>query len=97
MSVSFGRQRIGTRSVPRKVRLTNAGTEVVIVNNISVTDANDGDFAETNTCGNRLAAGASCFITVTFAPSAKGKKTASISITDGNGSQQKVMLSGTGA
>jgi hypothetical protein len=97
MSVSFGSQPIGTRSVPNKITLTNTGTGAVILNSISIADANGGDFAETNTCSNRVAAGASCFITVTFTPSAKGKKTASISITDGNGSQQKVILSGTGA
>jgi hypothetical protein len=97
MSVNFGSQPIGTRSVPNKITLTNTGTGAVILNSISIADANGGDFAETNTCSNRIAAGASCFITVTFTPSAKGKKTASISITDGNGSQQKVILSGTGA
>jgi hypothetical protein len=96
-SVIFRSQRIGTKSAPKKIRLTNKGPGAVILNSISIADANGGDFDETNTCGNRLAVGASCFITVTFTPSAKGKKTASISIIEGNGRQQKMILSGTGA
>jgi hypothetical protein len=68
----------------------------LILVSISITDTNSSDFTETNTCNNRVAAGASYFITVTFTPSAEGKRTASISITDGEGRQQKVILPGTG-
>jgi hypothetical protein len=44
-----------------------------------------------------LKAGASCTITVTFTPSADGKRTANASVSDnGGGSPQTVALSGTG-
>jgi hypothetical protein len=96
MSVTFGVQPMGTRSVPIRIRLTNTGTGAVTIKGISITDTNRGDFAETNTCSNSVTAGASCFITVTFTPSFKGQRTASVSIDDGSGNQQKVILSGTG-
>jgi len=54
------------------------------------------DFAETNTCSTSVAAGASCFITVTFKPLAAGARTAAVSVSDnGGGSPQKVTLAGT--
>jgi hypothetical protein len=96
-SVNFGNQPVGTTSLPRKVTVTNKGSVAVKVTSIMITGLNAGDFAETNTCGRSIAAGGSCFIKVTFAPTAKGVRTASVSISDnGGGSPQKVSLSGTG-
>jgi hypothetical protein len=55
------------------------------------------DFSQTNTCGNSVAGGASCFITVTFKPSATGTRSAAVSVSDnGGGSPQKVSVSGVG-
>jgi hypothetical protein len=59
--------------------------------------ANSGDFAQTNTCGGSVAAGANCSINVTFKPTAIGARTASVSITDNaGGSPQNVTLTGMG-
>jgi len=59
--------------------------------------ANPKDFAQVNNCGTSIAAGASCFIGVTFTPSAKGSRSASVSVSDnGGGSPQQVPLAGTG-
>jgi trimeric autotransporter adhesin len=69
----------------------------VSITGISFTGTNAADFAETNTCGTTVAAGASCFIQVTFTPSAKGNRTATLSVTDNGGaSPQKVAVAGTG-
>jgi Abnormal spindle-like microcephaly-assoc'd, ASPM-SPD-2-Hydin len=95
MNVDFGNWPVGTRS-GTKVKLTNTGAIAVAIRSISINDNNTGDFAETNTCGGTVAAGASCLITVTFAPSAKGDRAATILCTYGDGSQEKVRLSGTG-
>lgn len=97
MSVRFGSQPIDSKSVPLKIKLTNTGTGAVKLRSISITDTNKSDFAQTNTCSNILEAGASCFITVRFTPSVKGKQTASVLVIDGRGSQQRVSLSGTGS
>ena len=77
--------------------MTNKGSTSVSITSISITGTNSGDFRQTNNCGSSLASGASCFVNVTFTPSAKGKRTASVSVSDnGGGSPQTVGLSGTG-
>lgn len=97
VSFNFGNQPVGTKSLPKKITLSNKGSVAVSITKISLTGADAADFAETNTCGTRVAAGASCFITVTFTPSAKGLRSASVTVTDnGGGSPQKVGLAGTG-
>jgi hypothetical protein len=96
-SLSFGNQPVGTKSLSKKITMTNKGSASVSITSIAVAGTNAGDFTETNTCGKTIASGASCFITVTFTPSAKGKRTANVSANDdGGGSPQKVPVSGTG-
>jgi hypothetical protein len=96
-SLNFGTQPVGTRSLPKRVTLTNKGSIAVSITSITITGVNATDFSQTNTCGNRVAAGASCFIRVTFTPKAKGNRAATISVNDnGGGSPQKVSVSGTG-
>jgi Beta-propeller repeat/Abnormal spindle-like microcephaly-assoc'd, ASPM-SPD-2-Hydin len=96
-SLNFGSQPVGTMSLPRKITLTNKGSVAMSITAISITGADPGDFAQADTCGSSVAAGASCFIKVTFTPSAKGKRTAGVSVTDyGGGSPQKVSLTGLG-
>lgn len=95
--LNFGVQPVGTRSLFKRVALTNQGHETLHITRITITSADAGDFAETNNCGHQVASGASCFIKVTFKPLKKGTRTAHVSITDdGGGSPQKVELSGTG-
>jgi hypothetical protein len=55
------------------------------------------NFAETNTCGATLAAGANCVINVTLLPTIAGSVSGTVSFTDNaTGSPQTVPLSGTG-
>ncbi len=94
---NFGNQPVGTKSLGKKITLSNKGSVSVSITGISITGTNAANFAQTNTCGTSVAAGASCFVTVTFTPSAKGKRTGSVSVSDnGGGSPQTVGLSGTG-
>ncbi len=96
-SLNFGNQPVGTKSASKKITLSNKGSVSVSIASIAVTGADKGDFAETNTCGKSVASGANCSITVSFTPSATGKRTASISVSDnGGGSPQAVGLTGTG-
>jgi hypothetical protein len=95
--LNFGTQPVGTRSLPKRITLTNKGGITVNISGIAITGAAAGDFAETNTCGKSVAAGASCFIKVTFKPLVKGRRTADVSVYDnGGGSPQEVGLTGTG-
>jgi len=95
--LNFGAQPVGTRSLAKKITLTNKSSVRVNISSITITGANAGDFAETNNCGKSVASGASCFIKVTFDPLMKGKRTADVSVYDnGGGSPQQVVLAGTG-
>lgn len=96
-SVAFGSQTTGTVSSARSVTLSNSGTAALVISSIGVTGANAGDFGQANTCPASLAVGASCSISVTFAPSATGSRSAAVTVVDNDrGSPQSVALSGTG-
>jgi hypothetical protein len=94
---NFGSQPIHTRSLPKKIALTNKGSSAVSITSIVIAGSDPGDFTQTNTCGSSVASGASCFITVAFTPTALGQRTANVSIGDnGGGSPQQVSLIGLG-
>ena len=96
-SIAFGNQAVGTISSVHQVTLTNIGNTTLSITRISITGPNPHQFAETNTCGASLAAGANCTISVTFAPTVAFSPTASLSVTDNApGSPQSVALTGTG-
>ncbi|HEV2494752.1 MAG TPA: choice-of-anchor D domain-containing protein [Terriglobia bacterium] len=97
-SLTFNGQTVGTTSAAQAVTLTNSGSATLTITSISVTGTNAVDFAQTNNCGTSLAANAGCSISTTFAPTATGTRTASVTITDNAGdSPENVPLSGTGA
>jgi hypothetical protein len=92
-SLSFASQNVSTTSAEQSVTLTNTGDGLLSITSIAAT----GDFAETNTCGSSVAAGANCAISVTFTPVANGSLTGTLSINDdAAGSPQTVALKGTG-
>ncbi|HEV2380406.1 MAG TPA: FG-GAP-like repeat-containing protein [Terriglobia bacterium] len=96
-SLSFSTQLVGTSSASKPVTLTNTGAATLTITSISISGSNPADFSETNNCGSSVAAGASCTISVTFKPTAKGTRTASLSIVDNApGSPQTVSLTGAG-
>jgi sugar lactone lactonase YvrE len=95
-TLDFGSVQTGVTSAAKTATLTSTGTAALAITSIQVTGANAAVFASTNTCGSSLAIGASCTISVTFAPTATGSETASITVTDNAaGSPQTVALSGT--
>jgi hypothetical protein len=98
-TLGFGDHKVGT-STPKTVTLNNKGTGPLTISNMTITGTDAGDFTESNTCGASLAAAASCKVTVTFKPAAKGKRSATLSIYDNDvdsPSPQTVALSGTGS
>jgi hypothetical protein len=97
VTLTFAQQRVGTTSSPQTVQLTNTGTAQLTTSDISITGVNVGDFAQTNTCGSLLVAGASCQISVTFAPAGTGSRSATLVVSDNaTGSPQMVTLVGSG-
>jgi hypothetical protein len=77
--LAFNGQSLGTTSAPQAVTVTD-GDAPQTIGTISVTGANPGDFAETNTCGTSLTPGTQCTISVTFTPQASGVRRAQVNI-----------------
>ena len=95
-SLTFADRLLGTSSPPQRLALT-AGFLPITITRIAITGTDAADFAQTNTCGTGLAAGASCTISATFTPTQIGPRAASITITDSAvGSPHSVALSGIG-
>jgi hypothetical protein len=95
--LAFTVQMIGHTGPRKKITLTNSGSHTLTINQISLAGPNAGDFAQTNTCGSALAAGASCTISVTFTPLDKNQRVAMLEISDSDpASPQAVSLSGIG-
>lgn len=93
-SLSFGNQMLGSTSAPKSITVTNTSGSAITFNSIG-TSGNI--FASSNTCGSGLAAGASCSISVTFAPAIAGYVSAAVFISDtATPSPQIVNLSGSG-
>jgi len=91
-SLSFASQNVGSTSASQVVTLTNTGTSSLVVSSVTASTG----FGQTNTCTPSVAAGASCTISVDFAPITAGSQTGTVTITDNASSaQQTVMLSGT--
>ena len=96
-SLSFGTQLPLFTSPPQTVTVTNSGFGPATISSITITGPNASNFAQSNNCGNSLAAGDSCTISVTFTPTTLGSERATLNINDNaSGSPQTVSLSGTG-
>lgn len=94
LSIKFPAKVVGT-SNKQSVLLTNNQTTSLTINSIAIGGANPADFSAKSACGSHLLPGAYCTITVTFAPTAIGTRTATLVITDSVG-VQSVQLSGVG-
>ncbi|HYA24647.1 MAG TPA: FG-GAP-like repeat-containing protein, partial [Terriglobales bacterium] len=93
--LTFPAQKVGTKSTPQSVTLTNTGPTALTIFSVTITKLEE--FTQTNNCVPQVAAGASCTIEVTFAPTSKGTHEATVSISDNGGSSpQTVPLTGTG-
>jgi Subtilase family/Abnormal spindle-like microcephaly-assoc'd, ASPM-SPD-2-Hydin len=92
-TLTFNGQTVQTPSAAQTVTLTNTGSAALTINGIAAS----GDFAQTNTCGASVAAGASCTVAVTFTPTSAGARTGTLTINDNAAnSPQTVSLTGTG-
>jgi hypothetical protein len=95
--VSYPAQLVNTSSAAQTVTLTDTGSAALTIGGISFAGPDASDFAQTNTCGSSLAAGAACTISITFTPLASGLRTGTLNVTDNaSGSPQKVQLTGQG-
>jgi Abnormal spindle-like microcephaly-assoc'd, ASPM-SPD-2-Hydin/Beta-propeller repeat len=92
-SVTFASQVVGSTSSAQTVTVTNPGPLGLQITHVQAS----GDFVETNNCGASLSGTTNCTVDVTFAPTASGSRTGTLTITDSApDSPQTVALSGTG-
>jgi N-acetylneuraminic acid mutarotase len=97
-SIAFGNVAVG-QSGAINLQLTNQGSSNLVVDATSITGTNAGQFSDTfNDAANvTLGPGASTTITVTFAPTSTGSKTATLSIAhSGTNTPLLVPLGGSG-
>ncbi len=92
-SAAFGTVTLGNSSGGQVFTFSNTGNVVVTIASVTVT----GDFAKTTTCGTTLAPGTSCTANVTFAPTAAGARTGTLTVASSGSTAGLVSsLSGTG-
>jgi FtsP/CotA-like multicopper oxidase with cupredoxin domain len=97
-AISFGNQTVGTSSTSWTVTIGNAGPTVLTLNSITLTGANSADFTMNSQCAATIASGRSCNVRVRFAPTAKGARTAALTVStsDVGVPIASVALTGTG-
>jgi trimeric autotransporter adhesin len=96
-SLAFGNQASGTTSTAQSISLKNTGSANLSITAIQLTGNYPNQYIQTNNCGTSLAAGATCTISVQFAPINLGSITAAVTLTDNaSNSPQTASLSGTG-
>lgn len=91
-SLTFNPQPVGTTSSPQTATLINTGA-----NKLFLSLSTSAPFSETDNCGGAVPAGASCSISITFAPASTGTFAGGITLRD-NAPQnpQTLGLTGTG-
>ena len=95
-SLAYGSQPINATSAAKSVTMTNTSPKVVVIASIALTGSGSGQFASTNSCGSSLVGHTTCTIKVTFRPTTKGAKSATLSVNGGGGGLRTVRLTGTG-
>ena len=96
--MTYAAQTTGTGSSAQTITITNIGSQTVALSPVALSGANTGDFVVSgNTCPSALAASSSCMMGVSFAPTAKGTRTAILNIpSSAAGSSNSVPLTGVG-
>ena len=89
-SLDFGTQPDDASIPPRSITLTNSGTATLTVTGITLTGGQAADYRQTNTC-TTVAAGGTCSISVTFAPTDVGTRSAMLSIASDASAQASVV------
>jgi cytochrome c553 len=93
-AVSFGAQNVGAAGASQAVTLANTGNVPLTLNSIAVTGA-DSIAIAAKTCAATLAPGASCTVTLTFAPKSEGPAAATLAVAS-NAAPLQIGVSGNG-
>jgi len=94
VAINFGNEQVNVRSTAIVETITNNQSVALNITGIAAS----GDFTQTNTCQQPIAAHASCTVSLFFTPSTTGTRTGTLTITDdASNSPQSVALGGVGA
>jgi hypothetical protein len=90
--------KVGATSASKNVTIKNVLATTLTISSVTIGGTNAGDFKQTaTTCGATLGAGASCTVSIAFAPTATGTRTGMLTVNDSAvTSPQSIALSGTG-
>lgn len=92
--LEFPAQSAGSPGEAQRVTLSNAGPNSVPLRAVLVSGI---DFTEANDCGEKLAAGATCSISITFKPAVTGTRLGALQLSwSGTGSPRTIPLTGLG-
>jgi len=92
-AVNFPFQTVNTVSASQTVTLTNTGSKTLSISSLTA----KGEFQMATTCASGLAAGASCDISLSFAPKIVGAKAGTVTINDSASTKPQVIeLTGAG-
>ncbi|MGB9031220.1 MAG: choice-of-anchor D domain-containing protein [Acidobacteriaceae bacterium] len=96
--LNFGTVKAKSGVASKPITITSVGGTALSITKVAIAGADSGDYSETDSCtGKTLNPKATCSITVTFKPTAKGSRTATLVVTDNaQNSPQSISLSGTG-
>jgi hypothetical protein len=97
-SLSFPAELVSSPGVPQSLTVSNSGPGSLTITGLAFAGSDPGDFyVASSTCEHPIATGASCQLTVIFAPSAMGVRSATLVISSNDpAGPASIALSGTG-
>jgi hypothetical protein len=96
-TLKFAPEKVGTKSKPQVVRLSNPGVVSAVISSIKIAGKDASDFEESANCGKELKGGKDCTVSIIFKPTEQGIRTATLELVDNAlGKKQDVALSGEG-
>lgn len=87
---------VGKTSKSRRIVIRNEGTQPLLGISARTAGRNRREFRTTAPAAGTVGPGSSTYLSATFRPRAKGKRTAQLTVTSTNGGSQSVILSGKG-
>jgi hypothetical protein len=91
----FAAQKVGTTSAAKTLTLSNYLSSWLSLSGATIGGTNAKDFTMSTSCVSRLAPTSSCSYKITFTPSVSGGESATLSVSDADGTQTATLM-GTG-
>ncbi len=95
-SLAFGNRKPGMATTAKSVTVQNITASAVPITSIAIAGSAANQFISTNNCDSSVVGNGSCTIKVTFKPTTKGTKSATLNVNGGGGGLRVVNLTGTG-